>query len=99
MFKQPQIPKFRYVARYYDPKKEAKERRLRHAQDTNPEAQREAFRERFHARLAENSIRNRTSPFYSSSTLRFFAILIALILAALFVYAKYGDALIAFFYK
>ncbi len=105
MFKQPEIPKFRYVPRYYDPKKEAKDVRMKRADEgSNPpepgsEEEREAFRERLHATLTSNSLRQRSQPFYSSSIFRFFAILLVLIFATLFLYAKYGDRLISLFVK
>ena len=47
-FKQPDIPKFRYVPRYYDPKKEAKERRMKRYEEggMSEEEKREEFRRR-----------------------------------------------------
>ena len=103
LFKQPEIRKFHYVSRYYDPRKEAKEERMKRIakktqdpSEQNEEERREAFRERLHRSFSENSTRYNRSPF-SSSSLRFFAILIFLIIAVLFLYFKYFDKLIRMF--
>ena len=99
-FKQPSIPKFRYVSRYYDPKKEAKERRMRRAEGNNltEEEKREQFRQRIRERYAENSVRNhRGSGIFSNQTTRFFLIMITLLVACVFMYAKYGEAIMEFF--
>ena len=98
-FKQPNIPKFRYVSRYYDPKKEAKERRMRRAENNmTEEEKREQFRQRIRERYAENSVRNhRGGGIFSNQTTRFFLIMITLLIACVFMYAKYGEAIMEFF--
>lgn len=101
-FKQPDIPKFRYVPRYYDPKKEAKERRMKRAsgEEMTEEEKREEFRRRIRQRYDENSVRNhRSSSIFSNQTVRFFLIMMFLLIAGLFVYAKYGEAIIDLFIK
>lgn len=99
-FKQPSIPKFRYVSRYYDPKKEAKERRMRRANGDNmtEEERREEFRQRIRERYAENSVRTRHSGgIFSNQSTRFFLIIVSLLIAFVFMYAKYGEAIMEFF--
>ena len=99
-FKQPNIPKFRYVSRYYDPKKVEKERRMRRAEgvELTEEEKREEFRRRIRARYEEDSIRSRRGGgILSNQTTRFFLIMMCLLIAGLFMYAKYGDAILEFF--
>ncbi|MBE6334915.1 MAG: hypothetical protein E7071_08900 [Bacteroidales bacterium] len=99
-FKQPDIPKFRYVPRYYDPKKEAKERRMKRYEEggMSEEEKREEFRRRIRARYAEQSARTRQSgKVFGNQTTRFFLIVITMLIAGLFIYAKYGEAIMNFF--
>ena len=99
-FKQQELPKFRYVPRYYDPKKVEKERRMRHASgaELTEEEKREEFRRRIKARYQEDSIRSRRGGgIFSNQTTRFFLIMMCLLIAGLFMYAKYGDAILEFF--
>lgn len=99
-FKQPDIPKFRYVSRYYDPKKEAKQRRMKRLEEggMSKEERREDFKRRIHERYAENSVRNhRGGGIFANQTTRFFLIMITLLIACVFMYAKYGEAIMEFF--
>ena len=101
-FKQTDIPKFRYIPRYYDPQKEAKERRMKRTSgaEMTEEEKREEFRRRIRQRYDENSVRNhRSSSIFANQTTRFFLIMIFLLIVCLFIYAKYGDAIIDLFIK
>ena len=62
------------------------------------EEKREEFRQRIRERYAENSVRNHHGGgIFSNQTTRFFLIMISLLVACVFMYAKYGEAIMEFF--
>lgn len=100
LFKQPNIRKFHYIPRYYDPKKEAKERRMKRAEgiELTDDERREEFRQRLHTQFSQQTAETRQSGrIFGNQMTRFFLIVVTMLIAGLFIYAKYGDAIINMF--
>lgn len=99
-FKQPKPRGFKYIPRYYDPKKADKERRMRRAKGIEPseDEKREEFRQRLHTQFSQHNAETRQSGrIFGNQLTRFFLIVVTMLIAGLFIYSKYGDAIINLF--